>query len=87
MNYHKYGALLSLRILIVYSFILYLICVYFLVILPLPSREAVAKMTGPGMQLIPFNFIRDIIKEFKYKKPFAVLYFWKNIAVQNGFFV
>ena len=47
--------MLSLRILIVYSFILYLICVYFLVILPLPSREAVAKMTGPGMQLIPFN--------------------------------
>ena len=39
------------------------------------------------MQLIPFNFIRDIIKESKYKKPFAVLYFWKNIAVQNGFFV
>ena len=38
-NYHKYGSILSLRILIVYSFILYLICVYFLVILPLPSRE------------------------------------------------
>ena len=66
VNYHKYGSLLSLRILIVYSFILYLICVYFLVILPLPSREAVAKMTGPRMQLIPFNFIRDIIKESKF---------------------
>ena len=36
-NYHKYGSVLSLRIIIVYSFILYLMCIYFLVILPLPS--------------------------------------------------
>ena len=32
-NYHKYGSVLSLRIIIVYSFILYLMCIYFLVIL------------------------------------------------------
>ena len=31
-NYHKYGSILSLRILIVYSFMLYLLCVYCLVI-------------------------------------------------------
>ena len=46
-NYHKYGSVLSMRILIVYSFILYLLCAYFLVILPLPSMEEVAAMTGP----------------------------------------
>ena len=62
-NYHKYGSVLSMRILIVYSFILYLICAYFLVILPLPSREEVEAMTGPGVQLIPFQFVRDIVKE------------------------
>ena len=62
-NYHKYGSVLSIRILIVYSFILYLICAYFLVILPLPSREEVEAMTGPGVQLIPFQFVRDIVKE------------------------
>ena len=30
-NYRKYGSVLSFRILVVYSFILYLLCVYFLV--------------------------------------------------------
>ena len=35
-SYHKYGSVLSLRVLIVYSFLLYLLCVYCLVILPLP---------------------------------------------------
>ena len=33
-SYHKYGSVLSLRVLIVYSFLLYLLCVYCLVILP-----------------------------------------------------
>ena len=36
-SYHKYGSVLSLRVLIVYSFLLYLLCVYCLVILPLPT--------------------------------------------------
>ena len=62
-NYHKYGSVLSMRILIVYSFILYSICAYFLVILPLPTIEEVEAMTGPGVQLIPFQFVRDIVKE------------------------
>lgn len=59
-NYHKYGSFLSMRIAIVYSFILYLICTYFLVILPLPSMEYVATLTTPRTQLIPFQFINDI---------------------------
>lgn len=62
-NYHKYGSVLSLRIIIVYSFILYLLCAYFLVILPLPSRQEVSLLTGPRAQLIPFHFISDIFKE------------------------
>ena len=33
-SYHKYGSVLSLRVLIVYSFILYLLCVYCLAPLP-----------------------------------------------------
>ena len=62
-NYRKYGSVLSFRILIVYSFILYLLCVYFLVILPLPSIDEVARMTGPRIQSVPFMFIRDIFQE------------------------
>lgn len=60
-QYHKYGAINKLRVFIIYSFILYLITVYFLVILPLPSMEEVASMTTKTVQLIPFSFIKDIM--------------------------
>ncbi len=40
-HYHRYGALPFVRVLIVYSFVLYLLIAYFLVILPLPSRSEV----------------------------------------------
>jgi len=62
-NYHKYGSVFSFRIVIIYSFVLYLMTAYFLVILPLPDRETVAQMTSPKIQPIPLNFIFDIIKE------------------------
>ena len=39
-SYRRYGSVFSLRILIVYSFILYMLCVYCLVILPLPRGDA-----------------------------------------------
>ena len=38
-NYHKYGSIHFLRVFIIYSFILYLINIYFLVILPLSTFE------------------------------------------------
>lgn len=62
-NYRKYGSILSIRVVVVYSFVLYLMCAYFLVILPLPSREAVAAMTGDRTQLELFHFLRDIAEE------------------------
>ncbi|OTN76502.1 hypothetical protein A5886_001579 [Enterococcus sp. 8G7_MSG3316] len=49
-QYRKYGRFLWSRALILYSFVFYLLCAYFLVILPLPSIEAVAQMTGPRME-------------------------------------
>lgn len=62
-NYHKYGSILSLKVLIVYSFIFYLLCMYCLVILPLPSPEKAATLHSHKMQLEPFLFIKDIIKK------------------------
>lgn len=62
-NYHKYGSILSLKILLVYSFIFYLLCMYCLVILPFPSPEKAATLHGPKMQLEPFLFVKDIIKK------------------------
>ena len=61
-QYHKYGSIHKFRVFIIYSFILYLISIYFLVILPLPKMDTV--VWKPGMKrLIPFQFIFDFIKE------------------------
>ena len=60
-EYHKYGSVYWYRTLIVYSFVLYLLTAYFLVILPLPSRAEVLALTTPRTQLIPFNFITEFI--------------------------
>lgn len=60
VQYRTYGSLLSLRIAIVYSFVFYLLCAYFMTILPLPPRELVATYTNPTMQLIPFHFLQDL---------------------------
>lgn len=60
-QYHKYGSVLFFRVTIIYSFILYLTCIYFLVILPLPSIESVRNMTTEWVQLVPFAFIRDFV--------------------------
>ena len=59
-QYRTYGATLPLRILIVFSFIFYLLCCYFLVSLPLPPIDEVAQYTTPKMQLMPFASLKDI---------------------------
>lgn len=59
-QYRKYGAIPRFRTFIIYSFILYLMCAYFLVILPLPKLEEVKNLITPRYQLIPFNTINDI---------------------------
>lgn len=59
MEYRKYGSILPIRVLIVYSFIFYLLCAYFLVVLPLPPIEEVASYTKPIMQLIPFASLKE----------------------------
>ncbi|HAB66149.1 MAG TPA: VanZ family protein, partial [Firmicutes bacterium] len=62
-NYHKYGSIHKLRTFIIYSFVLYLLTIYFLVILPLPNIDEVSKLTTPTMNLIPFSFVGDFIKD------------------------
>lgn len=54
VQYRRFGAILMLRTIIVYSFILYLMCASFLTILPLPSIEKVRGLTSKTIQLIPF---------------------------------
>lgn len=73
-QYRKYGSIPSIRVLIVYSFILYLICAYFLVILPLPSIESVANLKIARYQIIPFNLLSDFIKNTSFSITDASTY-------------
>ena len=61
LQYHKYGSILFMKTVITYLFVFYLMCAYFLIILPLPSRDSVLKLTT--LQLIPFKFVFDFIRE------------------------
>lgn len=62
MEYHKYGSISFLKSILTYLFVFYLICAYFLVILPLPEISEVAQLTTPRTQVIPFCFVMDFIK-------------------------
>lgn len=85
-NYRKRGSVMSLRVVIVYSFILYLLCCYFLVILPLPSQEYVASLTGPTSQLIPFTFVADIVREAHLAASGGLDDAIKSILVNRAFY-
>ena len=55
-QYHKYGSVSKFRTLIIYSFILYMLIAYFMVILPLPSREStIGNRWQDHLNLIPFR--------------------------------
>lgn len=60
-QYHKYGSVSLYRSVIIYSFIFYMICIYFLVILPLPDMETVGNQRF--INLMPFDFVRKFIHE------------------------
>ena len=63
VQYRKYGAVLMLRTVIVYSFILYLMCADFLTILPLPPIEKVAQLKSEYLQLMPFTDVVNWIQK------------------------
>ncbi len=63
LSYHKYGSINKIKTLVIYSFILYLITIYFLVILPLPSFDTASKIPPPHFNFIPFNFVKDFLRE------------------------
>ena len=84
LQYHKYGSVPLIRSSIVYTFILYLLTAYFLVILPLPSKEEVLMMPTKVPQLIPFTFMGDFIEVFK--ETSGVLSFLKSPIVYTTLF-
>lgn len=85
-NYHKYGSVFSLKVLVFYSFILYMMCVIFLVTLPLPSMEEVARSAGQKAQLQPLMFIKDILKEARKMGGISFIHLVKNRATYQFVF-
>lgn len=63
VEYHKFGSVSVWKSIVLYSFVLYFLCAYFLVILPLPDRAAVAAAPAPKLCLIPFQFVADFLRE------------------------
>ena len=62
-QYHKYGAMLVYRVIVVYTFWFYVLCMCFLVSLPLPSFEEAAAIQDNMIRLVPFQFLTDIRHE------------------------
>lgn len=84
-QYRRYGAILLLRTAVLYSFILYLMCAYFLTMLPLPTRAEVASLTTPYLQLEPFKDVVEWIRgaHFSLTDPAS----WKRLLVNRDLFV
>lgn len=62
-QYRKYKYVNKIRSFILYSFLLYMLVSFYLVILPLPTTRDTCSIMGKGIQyfqLEPFNFIKDI---------------------------
>ena len=60
-QYNKYGSILLVRVIIIYSFVYYLLASYFLAILPIPPLELVGEFEGLAINLIPFSFVKEVI--------------------------
>ena len=87
-EYRKFGSILLLRTILVYSFVLYLLTSYFLVILPLPPRSLVAHYTSPKMQLHLGQFLIDIFSttSIVWNQPATYLQFFKTSTVYTVLF-
>lgn len=83
IQYHKYGSISFFKALLTYSFALYLLCAYFLVILPLPKISEVSSLTTPRVQLIPFDFVIDFIKHTSFSITNIHTYF---LALGESYF-
>lgn len=83
-EYRKYGSFPLIKGILLYSFIFYLLCAYYLVVLPLPSREYVATLKTPYYQLQPFanlgRFLDQTVLNLKEPKTYLA-------AMKQGVFL
>lgn len=87
-QYRKFGSIPWLRTLAVYSFVFYLLCAYFLVLLPLPEDRSAIVPYAQTPQLVPFNFVREFLAEtsFSPSDPSTWLGTLRDPYVYEAFF-
>lgn len=90
VNYRRYGGIAVMRVLVVYSFILYQMCAFLLTVLPLPSRAAVAAMPAPAIGWIPFTDLTTGMAKFGMElsapETLTCVEAWKDYLVSSDFF-
>ena len=86
-QYRKYGAILLLRVVIVYTFIFYMMTSYFMTILPLPPIDSVTSDTA-SVLLTPFEGIRNwqATSGIDFHDPSTYLHSLKNSFFLQMFF-
>ncbi|MEG2726030.1 MAG: NAD(P)H-hydrate epimerase [Eggerthellaceae bacterium] len=62
-QYRSYGSVPWVRSAFVYAFIFYLLCAYYLVILPLPLDHNTYVAYAASPQLVPFNFVIEFLAQ------------------------
>lgn len=87
-QYRKFGSIPWLRTLVVYSFVFYLLCAYFLVLLPLPENRSAVVPYAQTPQLVPFNFVHQFLAEtsFSFRSPSTWLATLRDPYVYEAFF-
>lgn len=90
LNYRKYGGIALMRVIVVYSFILYSMCAFLLTVLPLPSQEAVAAMAPRPIGWIPFTDLSVGLKKAGFFAggwgTWLELSRWKRFLLSRDFF-
>lgn len=86
-QYRKRGSVPWLRTLVIYSFAFYLLCAYFLVLLPLPADRTAYVPYAAAPQLVPFKFVAEIAREAHISaNPATWIGFASTPAVYEAFF-
>ena len=87
-QYRRFGSIPWLRTLVVYSFAFYLLCAYFLVLLPLPEDRSAVVPYAQTPQLVPFNFVHGFLAEttFSPSDPSTWLAALRDTYVYEAFF-
>lgn len=87
-QYRRYGSIPWWRSLLVYLFVFYLLCAYFLVILPLPESRTAVVAYAQHPQLVPFTFVQNIMvtSAVELNDPSTWLSLLKNSNVYEAVF-